>query len=69
MLQKAMKKNSQVRWILGDAKKLPFENNQFDGAICILATHHIKDIEQSFREIFRVLKKARLLFLRLFLFK
>lgn len=56
MLAKAMKKNSQIKWILGDAKSLPFSNNQVDGAICILATHHIKDIQKFFQEIFRVLK-------------
>lgn len=58
MLGKARKKNSQIEWVMGDARKLPFENNQFDGAASILATHHIKDIEQSFKEVCRVLKNG-----------
>lgn len=58
MLEKAKRKNAHIRWILGDAKSLPFTNNQFDGAMCILATHHIKDIEKSFQEIFRVLRNG-----------
>lgn len=29
MLEKARRKNSQIKWILGDAKKLPFQNNMF----------------------------------------
>jgi ubiquinone/menaquinone biosynthesis C-methylase UbiE len=58
MLGKARRKNSKIEWTLGDAKQLPFTNNQFDGATCTLATHHIKDIEKSFQEAFRVLKNG-----------
>lgn len=58
MLTKAKHKNPKIQWTLGDARKLPFENIQFDGATCTLATHHIKDIEKSFKEIYRVLNKG-----------
>lgn len=58
MLGKARMKNSKIDWVVGDARQLPFKNNGFDGATCILATHHIKDIEKCFQEAFRVLKKG-----------
>lgn len=55
MLEKARIKSPQMKWFQGDAKELPFPDEVFDGAICILATHHIKDIELAFQEIYRVL--------------
>lgn len=58
MLSKARAKNSTIPWILGDAKKLPFEAGEFDGATCILATHHIAEIHRAFQEIYRVLKSG-----------
>lgn len=58
MLSKAKLKNPKIDWIQGDAKALPFHHNSFDGATCILATHHIKDIETAFKEAFRVIKKG-----------
>lgn len=60
MLGKARQKCPLLQWIHGDARKLPFLNGQFDGAICILATHHIKDIVCAFREIHRVLRSGHL---------
>jgi ubiquinone/menaquinone biosynthesis C-methylase UbiE len=56
MLAKARRKNPNLSWTLGDAKQLPFIDRFFDGAVCILATHHIQDIEKAFQEIFRVMK-------------
>lgn len=58
MLEKARKKHSEIEWIKGDAKSLPFQSIVFNGAISILATHHIKDIETAFRETFRVIDKG-----------
>ena len=58
MLEKAKKKNNNIEWFLGDARKLPFPDSTFDGATCVLATHHIKDIETAFKEIFRVMKSG-----------
>lgn len=58
MLEKARKKNSHINWFLGDAKNLLFHDNQFDGATCILATHHIVDIDKAFQEVFRVMNKG-----------
>jgi ubiquinone/menaquinone biosynthesis C-methylase UbiE len=59
MLSKARKKSPDISWYQGDAKKLPAENNSFDGAICTLATHHIKNIKQAYLEAFRVIKKGK----------
>jgi ubiquinone/menaquinone biosynthesis C-methylase UbiE len=58
MLSKARIKNNQIVWITGDAKSMSFESRYFDGAICILATHHIKDIDRAFQEVYRVLKRG-----------
>jgi ubiquinone/menaquinone biosynthesis C-methylase UbiE len=60
MLQKARCKSSQVIWFQGDAKQLPFANQIFQGAICTLATHHIKPLQAALHEIFRVLENGKL---------
>ncbi|HEV8051838.1 MAG TPA: class I SAM-dependent methyltransferase [Parachlamydiaceae bacterium] len=58
MLRKAKLKNDSIDWIYGDARNMPFLNDSFNGATCVLATHHIKDIEIAFREVFRVIKNG-----------
>jgi ubiquinone/menaquinone biosynthesis C-methylase UbiE len=58
MLNMAKKKNPQIEWIHGDAGNLPFSDNLYDGAICILATHHIQNLDKAFQEIFRVIRKG-----------
>jgi ubiquinone/menaquinone biosynthesis C-methylase UbiE len=60
MLGKAKNKYPSISWHEGDARQLPFENNSYDGATCILATHHIKDIDAAFKEAFRVISQGRL---------
>lgn len=59
MLQKAKTKYSHIKWYEGDARKLPFSSNSYDGATCVLATHHIKDIGVAFKEVFRILSHGR----------
>lgn len=56
MLSKAQKKSSDVIWIQGNACRLPWENEKFDGAMCILATHHIQELDSAFSEAYRILK-------------
>ena len=58
MLSKAIQKYPSIKFSQGDAKKLPFQEDSFDGATCILATHHINDNQKLFQEVFRVLKKG-----------
>ena len=59
MLKKAKIKYPHIDWYEGDARKLPFSSDCYDGATCVLATHHIKDIITAFKEIFRVLSQGR----------
>lgn len=63
MLSKALAKSAGIRWQLGDATHLPFENGHFDGAICTLATHHISDKELAFTEAFRVINTGNFVLL------
>ncbi len=59
MLEKAKAKNPNIKWLQGDAMHLPLQDKTYDGAICILATHHIQDIDKAFKEVYRILKKGR----------
>ncbi len=45
------------KFILMDAKKLPFEDNFFDEIYCYEVLEHVKDLNQVLSEIKRVLKK------------
>ena len=56
MLTKARIKSSSIQWYKDDAADLPFNNAEFNGAICILAIHHIDQLMNAFREAFRILK-------------
>eukprot|EP00300_Choanocystis_sp_HF-7_P032152 c42239_g1_i1.p1 GENE.c42239_g1_i1~~c42239_g1_i1.p1 ORF type:complete len:276 (+),score=-8.83 c42239_g1_i1:247-1074(+) len=58
MLTKARSKNKEIKFSLGDACNLLalYQDQQFDGATCVLATHHIKNLSLAFEQIFRVLK-------------
>jgi len=55
MIMSASKKTSQIHWSIGDVKNLPFKDNEFKGATCVLAIHHFDDLYKSFNEIYRVL--------------
>ncbi|OGX61748.1 MAG: methyltransferase type 11, partial [Paenibacillus sp. RIFOXYA1_FULL_44_5] len=56
MLQAARKKSAEVDWVQADVTQLPFEDESYAGAICLLAVHHFQDTARSFQEIHRVLK-------------
>ena len=58
MLARAASKSNRVTWVAGSVEQLPFANQQFDGAMAILTTHHWSDLAQGFREIARVLVPA-----------
>lgn len=45
------------------AEQLPFEEETFDAIICFTVIEHVDNVEQSFREIYRVLKKGAQAFL------
>ncbi len=58
MLRKARQKFPTIKFSQGDARNLPFQDESFDSAICILATHHINDNKKLFQEVFRILQKG-----------
>ena len=39
---------------------MPYGNDTFSGAMCILAVHHFEDVDKAFGEIYRVLSRGRL---------
>ena len=50
------KNHQKLKWYQGVAEDIPFGEGIFDGVICILSTHHFKNLAKSFYEIKRVLK-------------
>lgn len=50
------KMHPNISWYKGFAEHIPFQNDTYDCAICILASHHFDDLEKSFAEIYRILK-------------
>lgn len=55
MLKKAQLRNTEINWLQGIAENIPAACNTFDGAIATLTIHHWKDLQQSFKEVHRVL--------------
>ena len=60
MIAKAKSKAAAPEFLIGDARKNPFPDGHFDGATCILATHHIPNCEQAFQEAYRVITQGQL---------
>ena len=59
-LAEAADQTDKVRFILADANStLPFENNSFDGLICIDAINHFPDRLQVLREWHRVVRPGK----------
>jgi ubiquinone/menaquinone biosynthesis C-methylase UbiE len=58
MLSKAHAKYPAISFLQSNATKLSFQDNTFNGACCILATHHIKNNLLLFQEAFRVIGKG-----------
>lgn len=59
MLRTAREKSNSVQWHLGDVERLPFPDDSFDGSLCILAIHHVKDHQKAFEEVYRVIASGR----------
>lgn len=58
MINKAKQKNDTINWFHADIENLPFDNNNFSGAICTLAIHHFRDLLRIFKEVNRVLQSG-----------
>lgn len=58
MLNLARNKYPKMDWILADAKTLPFKEQSFDGVLCFLAIHHIRELPTFFKEVHRILKSG-----------
>lgn len=56
LIEKARQRKSLANFIVGDAREMPFEDNQFDGVISFSALYYIKEINEAFREIHRIIK-------------
>jgi ubiquinone/menaquinone biosynthesis C-methylase UbiE len=59
MLNTARQKDTSTILLSGTAEKLPFPDNSFSGAICILAIHHFSDLQHVFDEINRLIVNGR----------
>jgi ubiquinone/menaquinone biosynthesis C-methylase UbiE len=55
----AAKAIKNVDWVIGDAAKLPFEDDTFDVYTVRAAPHHFPDVDAFLAEAYRVLKPDR----------
>ncbi len=60
MIAAAYQKDAHIDWRVADVANLPFNNGDYAGAICTLATHHFDDLPAAFFEVRRVLSHGRL---------
>jgi SAM-dependent methyltransferase len=60
MIAQARTKRAGVRWVLGDARALPFARGAFARGMCTLAIHHFPDLGAALGEMTRVLQGGRL---------
>jgi ubiquinone/menaquinone biosynthesis C-methylase UbiE len=56
MLEQAQARTNSVRWLQGDATKLPFASAEFDAVVSTEAFHWFPDPEAALREFNRVLE-------------
>jgi malonyl-CoA O-methyltransferase len=55
MLQKAKQANSNISWLQADAQQMPFKPSSIDLAVSNLALQWVGNLEQSFRQIYKML--------------
>ena len=60
MLEQARSKNPSIRWVIGDAKNLPFNDQSFAGITCTNAIHHFNNLSAVISECARLLSAGRL---------
>ncbi len=54
---KANNLDNQIKMVLGDSEKLPFENDTFDAITVGFGVRNFEDLDKGLQEIHRVLKK------------
>ncbi|MFA6252405.1 MAG: methyltransferase domain-containing protein [Candidatus Paceibacterota bacterium] len=54
---KEVPEDNKIETCLAMAQNIPFKDSSFDSILCIDALHHIKAIDETIREINRVIKK------------
>lgn len=60
LIEIASKENPSIKFCVGDARKIPFKNLQFDIISSSLMVHYVKNIKLLFNEVSRILKKRGL---------
>lgn len=58
LIEIARKNNPQIIFYIGDIKKMPFKNSEFDIVSSNLVLHYFKDLKPAYKETHRVLKKG-----------
>jgi len=58
LIKIAKKENPKFDFYVGDVRKTPFKKNEFDVVYSSLVAHYIKDLNQLFKEVKRILKKG-----------
>jgi len=56
MIKEAKKLYPQGKFMVANAEKLPFKNEEFEVVICSSALHHLPSPQKAFKEIRRILK-------------
>jgi SAM-dependent methyltransferase len=62
MLRLAQQKDPSIGWILGDVEAMPFPDTSLTGAFCVLAIHHLINLQKVFNELFRVVTDRIVIF-------
>lgn len=58
MINIARRENPNIKFYVGNAKKTPFKNSQFDVVSSSLVAHYFKNLKLFFKEVSRILKKG-----------
>ena len=54
--KKKFKKHDSIKWYCNNAEKLPFKNNEFDYYTISFGIRNVRNIDNAFKEAYRVLK-------------
>jgi ubiquinone/menaquinone biosynthesis C-methylase UbiE len=59
MIEQARTKSDRVSWTLGDVECIRVPDGAYDGVLCSLVLHHLRDLNVAFREVRRVMREGR----------